>query len=183
VWRSKADYERRRRLLRIGGIAFLLLVLVAAGWYIRTRPPTPGNVRVYDAATGHKLWSRSVDGGYVVVIAVTPGAALVADADDCIHGGPGTVELLTPGKTTFIATVPGCSVYRFTPATGVYARQVAGPPGRLIVNVPAQLGRGTAVLPCPCPGSVPGPFGESGSPVTRGAYARVQLGKFVAGAD
>jgi PQQ enzyme repeat len=183
VWRSKADYERRLRIFRIGGVALLLVVLVAAGWYIRTRPPTPGNVRVYDAATGKKLWSRTTDGGYVVVIAVTPGAALVADADDCIHGGQGTVELLTPGKTTFIATVPGCSVYRVTPATGVYTRRVAGNPGQLIVNVPAELGRGTATLPCPCPGSVPGPFGETGSPVNRGAYTSVELGKFAPGAD
>ena len=94
VWLSRDEYRRRVRLIRLGAAALVLLVLALAGWYIRTRPPTPGTVRVYDAATGRKLWSRTTEGGYVVVLAVTPGAALVADADDCIHGGSGKVELL-----------------------------------------------------------------------------------------
>jgi hypothetical protein len=107
----------------------------------------------------------------------------VADADDCIHGGTGKVELLTPSKTTFVASVPGCVVYRFTSADGVAARRTAGSPGRLLVTLPSRLGGGTASLPFPCPESTPDPNGASGSPVTRGAYARVVLGKFVLGAD
>jgi hypothetical protein len=183
VWLSRDEYRRRVRLLRVGAAALLVCVLGAAGWYIRTRPPTPGTVRVYDAATGRKLWSRTTAGGYVVVLAVTPGAALVADADDCIHGGTGRIELLTPSKTRVVASVPGCDVYRFTPADGVSARRTGGSPGRLVVTVPSRLGGGTAVLPCPCPASAPDPNGAGGSPVTRGAYARVVLGKFVIGAD
>lgn len=183
VWLSPAQYRRRLLLIRVGAAALVVFVAIAVGWYITSRPPTSGTVRVYDAATGHKLWSRTTDGGYVVVLAVTRSAALVADADDCIHGGTGTVEVLTPTKTTFVASVPGCTVYRIQPSDGVYARRAAGSPARLLVTVPTWLGRGTVSLPCPCPESAPDPNGAGGNPVNRGAYARVQLGTFVAGAD
>ncbi|MDQ1709305.1 MAG: hypothetical protein QOG49_690 [Frankiaceae bacterium] len=183
VWRSQAQARRRSLLVRLGGGGSLAILLVAAGWYLRSRPPTPGTVRVYDAATGRKLWSRETDGGFVVVLAVTPGAALVADADDCIHGGPGTVEILTPHRTTFVASTSGCAVYRFVPAYGVDVRRTPASPGRLVVTIPSQLGRGTASLPCPCPESTPAPNGTWGTPVNRGAYARVQLGEFVIGSD
>jgi len=179
---SPAEYRRRSLLLRVGAVTLLVPVVSAAAWYVSSRPPAPGTVRVYDSATGRKLWSRTTEGGYVVVLAVTPGAALVADADDCIHGGSGKVQLLTPARTTFVASVPGCDVYRLTPSDGVYWRRTAGSPGRLVVKVPS-LGGATASLPCPCPEGAPDPNGRAGSPVDRGAYARVELGKFVAGAD
>jgi hypothetical protein len=180
---SPAEYRRRVLLFRFAAVTLLVPVVSGVAWYVSSRAPRPGTVRVYDSATGRRLWSRTTAGGYVVVLAVTPGAALVADADDCIHGGTGKVELLTPSKTTVVASVPGCDVYHFTPADGVYARRTGGSPGRLVVTVPSRLGGGTAVLPCPCPASAPDPNGAGGSPVTRGAYARVALGKFVIGAD
>ena len=180
---SPAEYRRRVLLFRLGALTLLVPVVSGVAWYASNRSPASGTVRVYDSATGRKLWSRTTAGGYVVVLAVTPGAALVADADDCIHGGTGRVELLTPSKTRFVRSVPGCDVYRFTHADGVDARRTAGSPGRLVVTVPSKLGGGTAALPCPCPESTPDPNGAGGSPVTRGAYARVTFGKYVPGAD
>ena len=35
----------------------------------------------------------------------------------------------------------------------------------------------------PCPASAPAPNGAADAPVSRGAYAEVQLGKFTPGAD
>jgi hypothetical protein len=184
VWLSRAENRRRLLVTRIGIAGILACIIVAVGWYVRSRPPTPGSVRVYDSATGRKLWSRTTDGGYVVVLAVTPGAALVADADDCIRGGTGTVEILTPTKTTAVASVAGCAVFRFEPPIGgVYARRAGGANGRLVVSLPTDLSRDTVSLPCPCPESTPAPNGAGGSPVNRGAYARVELGVFVPGAD
>jgi hypothetical protein len=115
-------------LFRLGALTLLVPVVSGVAWYVSNRSPSPGTVRVYDSATGRKLWSRTTSGGYVVVLAVTPGAALVADADDCIHGGTGKVELLTPSKTTVVASVPGCDAYHFTRADGVYGRRTAGNP-------------------------------------------------------
>lgn len=180
---SPTEYRRRVLLFRLGALTLLVPVVTGVAWYAADRSPTPGTVRVYDAATGRKLWSRTTAGGYVVVLAVTPAAALVADADDCIDGGKGKVELLTPSDATVVASVPGCDVYHFTPADGVYARRTAGSPGRLVVTVPSRLGGGRAVLPCPCPESAPDPNGAGGSPVARGAYARVTFGKYAPGAD
>ncbi len=180
---SPAEYRRRVLLFRLGAATLLVPVVSGVAWYVSHRPPTRGTVRVYASATGRKLWSRTTAGGYVVVLAVTPGGALVADAGDCIHGGTGQVELLTPSRTRFVRSVPGCAVYRFTHADGVYARRTAGSPGRLVVTVPSRLGGGTAVLPCPCPEGAPDPNGAGGSPVARGAYARVTFGKYVLGAD
>ena len=39
--------------------ALLVLALGAIGWYIHSRQPTRGTLRVYDAAAGHKRWSRT----------------------------------------------------------------------------------------------------------------------------
>jgi hypothetical protein len=180
IYRSRAEYRRRMLLIRGGAGALVALLLVAVGGWILSRPPTPGRITVYDTTTGHRLWSRTVDGGYVVVLAVTPAGALVADADDCIHGGQGEIDLVTPGKTTFVASASACAIYRFRPADGVNAERRAG---RLYVIVPSQLGRATALLPCPCPPSSPSANGIGGSPVEFGATARVQLGKFTLGAD
>jgi len=180
IYRSRAEYRRRMLLIRGGAGALVALLLVAVGGWVLSRPPTPGRITVYDAKTGHRLWSRTVDGGYVVALAVSPAGALVADADDCIHGGQGEIDLLTPGKTTFVAQASACAIYRFRPVDGVYAERRAG---RLYVIVPSQLGRATALLPCPCPSSPPSANGIAGSPVEFGATARVQLGKFTLGAD
>ena len=86
---SPAEYRRRVLLFRLGALTLLVPVVAVSRGTSRDRPPTRGTVRVYVSATGRKLWSRTTAGGYVVVLAVTPGGALVADADDCIHGGTG----------------------------------------------------------------------------------------------
>jgi hypothetical protein len=36
-------------------IAITVALAGAGAWYVTTRPPTRGNVRVFDSATGHHL--------------------------------------------------------------------------------------------------------------------------------
>jgi hypothetical protein len=185
VYLSREQNRRRDLLFRVGAGALLVLLVLSVGGWILSRSPTPGRVTVYDATSGKRLWSRTTPGGYLVVLAVTPAGVLVADADDCIHGGAGRVELLTPKRTTVVGATSGCAVYHFFSTNGVFARRTAGSNARVVVTVPSELLplRSSLSMPCPCPASTPAPNGNAGSPVEFGATAKVQLGKFTLGSD
>jgi hypothetical protein len=187
VYLSREQNRRRDLIVRVGAGALLAVLVLSVCAWVRSRPPTPGRVTIYDAGSGKRLWSRTTPGGYLVVLAVTPAGALVADADDCIHGGAGRVELLTPKRTTVVGATSGCAVYHFFSTNGVNARRTAGRNARVVVTVPSELLplRTSLSIPCPCPAntSTPDPNGNPGSPVEFGATAKVQLGRFTLGSD
>lgn len=165
-------------------IAFALVAGAAIVIFIASGRDHPGSVTVYRTADHKRLWKRDVDGGFVVVLAVTQQSALVADGDDCIHDGMASVELVTPTGTSFIASVSGCVVFNW--AARVHPVRIELPPtpgGDLVAVLPPVLGGGRVSLPCPCPkatGNLPDDALAVAGP---GAYAIPSLGTFVAGHD
>jgi hypothetical protein len=158
----------RAQQVVIAVFSVLMVVVVGFGaiaYLGRSHDPT-ASVRLL-SATGSERWTSDLDSGYAVVVTETSSAVLVAEADDCLGGGPGNVALVTQQKTTILSDTTACRVFRFrTPRPGELHAHIAG--GALVVSVPSSLGGGTASLPCPC---------------HDGARAAVTLGKFVPGSD
>jgi hypothetical protein len=153
----------RRKPLAIGLVVLLVLGLLAA--WRAVRGPEPGRVHVYDAKTGHKLWSATTEGGYVVLLAVTAREVLVADADDCVGGGSGRIEILSSHGARVVRNVTGCAAYRADRTMRGLGRQVVG--RRLVLQLPTEVGGGHVSLACPC----------------GGASGLVVLGSFTPGSD
>jgi hypothetical protein len=140
--------------MRRGPIAVVVVVLlvfgVLAAWRVLSGPE-PGHVHVYDASTGRKLWSATTQGGYVVLLAVTAREALVADADDCVHGGAGRLEIVSQAGAHLLRTMTGCDAYRADREMQGLGRHVSG--NRLVLQLPSSMGGGQVSLRCPCGGA------------------------------
>ena len=146
----------------------------------------PGAVDVSRSSDGKRLWHREVDGGFVVVLAVTQKAAAIADGDDCIHGGSAEIEIVTQNQTSPVASVPGCVVFRLSTSDldAIRLERPVEDRGHLVAVLPPTLGARRVRLPCPCPRSSTGHI-PSGYWVVRGpgVFAIPRNGTFVAGAD
>jgi hypothetical protein len=122
------------------------VIAVAVVANLTRTAPEPGHVEVSEARSGRDLWSATAQGGYVLGLAATARAFLVADADDCIHGGRGRVEVVTAHGSRLVHIVSGCAVYR-APG-GIVRQRVVG--RHMIVSLPRPMGGETVTLPCPC---------------------------------